>query len=265
MSIAKGSARMGTEIDYGRKQPNGPKIVELRKGKGIKQEDLAGTAKISERLLRDIERKNHPVPASTITAIAAELKVNPSDITLSTPDASPTKARSLLKLRTVRSATELSNLAKSADDYEWLLEIDPSTATAADMQAVMMTVHRLVKKYGRQPMESIWWDEFDSNLFGEIPRLAHLQDLLTRLGTNGVNVIAGTYTSSSLRSLEEGEKPDFPEFIVRVPGTTTKQVFKYVTRFVIRFVPCDVEEDVVPINPGRSLADFELDDDKIPF
>jgi len=90
-------------------------------------------------------------------------------------------------------------LARRADDYEWLLQIDPSTATAADMQAVMTTVHRLVKKYDRMPMDSKWWDEFDEQLFGQISRLARLQDLLTRLGTNGVNVIAGTYTSSSLR------------------------------------------------------------------
>jgi len=190
---------MGAEIDYGRKRPYGRKIMELRKEKGLKQEAFVKDLPIKVRLLRDIERKNHPVPASTITAIAAKLKVNPSDITLSTPDASPTKARSLLKLRAVRSATELSNLARSADDYEWELKIDPSTATAADMQAVMKTVHRVVRNYSRLPMDSTWWDEFDEQQFGEIPRLACLQDLLTKLGTNGVNVIAGTYTYSSLR------------------------------------------------------------------
>ena len=255
---------MEAESDYGRKQPNGRKIVELRKEKGLNQEALAKTAGYSVRLLRDIERNNHPVPTTTITDIAAALKVNPGDITLSTPDASPTKARSLLKLRAVRSATELSNLARSADDYEWELKIDPSTATAADMQAVMKTVHRVVRNYSRLPMDSTWWDEFDEQQFGEIPRLACLQDLLTKLGTNGVNVIAGTYTSSSLRSLEEGEIPDFGELIIRVPGKTTKQVFKYVTRLAIHFVPSDVEEDVIPINPGRSLEDFELDDE-IPF
>ena len=255
---------MEAESDYGRKQPNGRKIVELRKEKGLNQEALAKTAGYSVRLLRDIERNNHPVPTTTITDIAAALKVNPGDITLSTPDASPTKARSLLKLRAVRSATELSNLARSADDYEWELKIDPSTATAADMQAVMKTVHRVVRNYSRLPMDSTWWDEFDEQQFGEIPRLACLQDLLTKLGTNGVNVIAGAYTTSSLRSLEEGEIPDFGELIIRVPGKTTKQVFKYVTRLAIHFVPFDVEEDVIPINPGRSLEDFELDDE-IPF
>jgi transcriptional regulator with XRE-family HTH domain len=242
--------------------------MELRKEKGLKQENLAKDAQVSVRLLRDIERKNHPVPTTTITAIAAELKVTSADITLSTTDASPTKARplmdrSLLKLRAVRSATEIDSLARSAEEYEWLLRIDPSTATAADMQAVMTTVHRLTLKYDSVSPLSLYADEFDGQPFGEIPRLARLQDLLTRLSTNGVNVIAGAYTYSLVRDLEEGENPDFGELIVRIPGTTTNQMFKYKTRLKIHFVPCGVEEEVVPINPGRSLEDFEYDD--IPF
>ena len=126
MSNSMGSARMGAETDYGKRWPNGGKIVELRKEKGLKQQALAETAQISERLLRDIERKNHPVPTTTITAIAAALRINSSDITLSTPDASPTKGWSLLKLRAVRSATELSTLAERAKNCRWRLKIDPA-------------------------------------------------------------------------------------------------------------------------------------------
>ena len=48
---------MGELIDPGRKQPNGSKIVELRKRNGMKQETLAKDADISVRLLRDIEKK----------------------------------------------------------------------------------------------------------------------------------------------------------------------------------------------------------------
>jgi transcriptional regulator with XRE-family HTH domain len=256
MSIAKGSARMGAETDYGKRRPNGGKIVELRKEKGLKQEALAETALISVRLLRDIERKNHPVPTTTITAIAAALTINSSDITLSTPDAPPTKAGSLLKLRAVRSATELSTLAGRANKYEWGLKIDPSTATAADMQAVMTIIRRLVTRDR---------DEFDGEEFGEIPRLALLQDLLTRLHTNGVNVTAGTYTYSWLRRLKEGETLSFFETCVRVPGQTTKQIFNTEHVLLLRFVPCDVEEVVVPIKTGPSLEVFELVDDEIPF
>jgi transcriptional regulator with XRE-family HTH domain len=291
MSIAKRSARMGAETDYGRKQPNGRKIMELRKGKGLKQEDFAEDISISVRLLGDIERKNHPVPASTITAIAAKVKVNPSDITLSTPDA---KAGSLLKLRVVRSATELSALAAGATKYEWRLKIDPSTATAADMQAVMTIVKRLVaESYGTlsgpSVMEAfgIWGpvvpkfimppienlddspenvqDEFDKEEFGDIPRLARLQDLVTRLGTNGVNVIAGTYTCSWLRSRRrKNENPNFDQIWVRVPRETTERIFETELVLSIHFVPSDVEEEVVPIKTGPSLEELERVD-AIPF
>src|SRR5690349_796371 len=64
------SAKVDAISDYGKKRPNGRKIVELRKEKGLKQEGLADGARISVRLLRDIERNNHPVPTTTITAIA---------------------------------------------------------------------------------------------------------------------------------------------------------------------------------------------------
>jgi transcriptional regulator with XRE-family HTH domain len=273
MSTAKGSATMGAERDYGRKRPNGSKIVELRKGIGLKQEKLAEDAEISVRRLRDIERKNYAVPTTIITAIAVQLKVTSADITLSTPDTSATKARplmagSLLKLQAVCSATKLSALARQVNEYRWWLKIDPNTATATDMQAVMTTVHRLVHfKYDHQlTTESKWWDEFDGQPFGQIPRLARLQDLLTRLGTNGVNVIAGAHTYSTVRNLAEREPPDSDEVIVHARGTLTKQAFKYVTRLEICFAPCDVEEEVISIYTGPSREEFEFDDDdEIPF
>jgi transcriptional regulator with XRE-family HTH domain len=149
--IARRSAGMSALNDHGKKRPNGKKIAELRKQQGLKQESLARETEISVRRLREIERNNHPMPLTDITAIATALKVAPGDITL---DASPTKARSLLKLRAIRSATELSSLARRADDYEWSLEIDPSAETAADMQGVMRAVHRFVKSDPRPTEDS---------------------------------------------------------------------------------------------------------------
>jgi DNA-binding XRE family transcriptional regulator len=57
-------------MGIGKRQPDGKKIVKLREQKGLKQNVLARDAGVSERLLRDIERTNKPVPATTITAIA---------------------------------------------------------------------------------------------------------------------------------------------------------------------------------------------------
>ena len=52
---------------------------------------------------------------------------------------------SLLKLKVVRSATELNRLAVSAQEYEWRLKVEPSAATAEDMRKVMAIVARLVE------------------------------------------------------------------------------------------------------------------------
>lgn len=60
------------------------------------------------------------------------------------------------------------------------------------MKAVLTMVHRLQlteDEYGR-----FHHDEFDEEPFGVISRLARLQDLLTGLRRNGVNVVAGAYT-----------------------------------------------------------------------
>ncbi len=187
---------MGAVLDHGRRRPNGKKIMELRKQKGLKQRSFAEEANISERTLRDIERKNHPVPTTIITAIAAVLKVNPSDITQSSPSsllAPLGKNQSLLKLKAIQSAKELSTLASGASEYQWRLEVDPKVATASRMQAVLQIVHRLVQGLRTDPDGyPVGHDEFDSEQFGEIPRLARLQELLNELLTNEVAVLAGT-------------------------------------------------------------------------
>src|SRR5262249_58938100 len=94
-----GGTSMGDVIGLGRKRPDGAKIVHLRKQKGMKQEALAEKAdKMSVRLLRDIERRNRPVLATTITAIATALQTTPDEIILSTPDGTPASSVPLLKL-----------------------------------------------------------------------------------------------------------------------------------------------------------------------
>ena len=125
---------MGDVIGLGRKRPNGKKIVELRNKHGQKQEALAKKVSISVRVLRDIERSNHPVPATTITAIATALETTPDEITLSTPDGTPASSVPLLKLTAIRSAKDLNALAHDATQFEYALEVDPSAVTAPDMQ-----------------------------------------------------------------------------------------------------------------------------------
>jgi transcriptional regulator with XRE-family HTH domain len=78
---------------FGRMRPDGAKIVELRKRRGLKQEVLAEKARISVRQLGEIERTSQSVHATTITAIATALGATPREITLSTPDETPEKFR----------------------------------------------------------------------------------------------------------------------------------------------------------------------------
>ena len=130
-------------MGIGKKQPNGKKIVELREQKELKQNALARDARISEKLLRDIERRNKPVRATIITAIATVLGATAPEITLSMSDKASEALRFLLKLRVV-SATELNSLAQSAERYEWMLKVDPKFATAEEMRQVMMILRRLV-------------------------------------------------------------------------------------------------------------------------
>lgn len=230
---------MGDVIGLGRKRPDGTKIANLRKQKGVKQEDLAYRAdRISVRLLREIERRNHPVLATTITAIATVLETTPDEITLSTPGRALPPSESLLKLTAIRSAKDLSALTLDATEYAWMLEVDPSPVTARNMQDLMVMVRRLVHRWEVK-------DEFDLEDFGEIPRLARLQQLLEQLREQGVGVIAGKYVR---HSLVKTELADFIDFAIRGTNWSLK------TEFFLRvhLVPAEKQEGHVRIRPGKS-------------
>ena len=219
-------------MGIGKRQPNGKKIVELRQQKEWKQNVLAREDAFSERHLREIERRNKPVPETLITEIATLLGATSDEITLPTSDETlnpsspllhtPAMAGPLLRLRTVRSVTELNNLASSANEYEWDLKVDPSEATAEDMRQVMTILRRLV--HGRH---EIFEDEFDGLSFSTIPRLARLQELLGKLRANGVGVLAGSYVRLSVINKEISS-----EVIV-----------------CVHFVPSEVDEEVIRVPP----------------
>jgi transcriptional regulator with XRE-family HTH domain len=229
-------------------QPDGKKIKELRERREMKQKALADDAGISERLLRDIERRNKPVPASIITKIATLLGATAAEITLSTSDETEDASAfvSLLKLRAVRSANELNSLALSAYQYEWQLKVDPSEATAEDMRQVMTILDRLVDVHRLRargfPCQG---DEFDSLPFGAIPRLARLQELLEKLRANGVGVLAGSYVRQSLINKEDDEPYDYGD-----KGSTRPEVI-----MCVHFVPSEVDEEMITL----------ILDDLIPF
>jgi transcriptional regulator with XRE-family HTH domain len=248
-----GGTSMGDVTGLGRKRPNGPKIVDLRKQKGMKQETLAKEGNISVRTLREIENSNHPVPATTITAIATALQTTPDEITLSTPDGTPDSSASLLKLTAIRSGKDLSALASSATSFEWELEADPSPVTAKDMQNLMKIVTRLVHWTTK--------DEFDEELFGEIPRLARLQELLERLREQGVGVIAGKYVRHWLARTDD-ENFNFLNH-TPIPGKP-KWSIRTAFTLCLHLVPTEKEEGDIQIRPGKSLERLLEDAQRLP-
>jgi transcriptional regulator with XRE-family HTH domain len=238
---------VGEVIGLGRKRPDGNKIVELRKQHGLKQEVLAEKVSISVRLLRDIERKNHEVPSTTLTAIATELKVSPDQITL--PAQEDSQQDQLLKLRLIRSASELKGLAQEAHQFWWDVNVDPTAATTKEMQQLLRIIRRLME------MPSIT-DEFDNedatgpkdapNDFGYIKRLARLKESLDTLWEAGVGVLAATYWANLVTDKEDKTPGALKK--IRIPGS--EEFLKFVCTLEIRFVPSNVDEEVISIDLG---------------
>jgi transcriptional regulator with XRE-family HTH domain len=240
---------MAAVIGLGRKQPDGKKVVELRKQLGLKQEVLADKVSISVRLLRDIETKNHPVPSTTITAIATELKVSPDQIIVPDQDQDDSEQYHALKLKPVRSASELANLCGEAHQYMWDVGVDPTSATAKEMQALLRTIRRLVVRSST--------DEFDNENatgpgadapddFGLIARLARLQEALDTLRANGVGVLAASYYKNSITDRDKCHR--WGPVPLPVPGT--EQFWQCVGNLEIRFVPGNVDENEISVDTG---------------
>jgi transcriptional regulator with XRE-family HTH domain len=289
---------VGEVTGLGRIRPDGKKIVELRKRHGLTQEALAEEVSISVRVLRDIERKNHAVRSTTITAIATALKADPDEITLSVSERQELKQRQELKLRAVRSANEFSRMAREAHRYNWEVRVDPTAATTKEMQQLLMIIRRFVERErcsvtdefdnedatGPDPVSS---DELGPHPnFGDIARLARLQELLDTLRAGGVGVLAGHYFHMSLTSMEEkraGWRILLPKTDVKSKGVlelTSMRILISKTDEIdelqkgegvveieevqkregvltkiegvleIQFVPGDVDEDVICIDTG---------------
>ena len=171
------------------------------------------------------------------------LKVPPNEITLpasneiASEEDSHTLKRTQLKLRAVRSASELSELAGGATRYYWKLKVDPTATTSNEMQELLQIIRRLVERDG---------------VFEWIPRLARLQELLEALLARGVGVLAGTYYNHAWTSLEDKD----PKTLL-MPG---ERRMKLEDILEIIFVPRDVEEKVIcpDLDPGFEEIEKEF-------
>jgi transcriptional regulator with XRE-family HTH domain len=254
---------MGKVIEPGKKRPNGRKIAELRKKREWRQKTLCHEARISERLLRNIELENHPVPATKLTDIATALGVTPNDITLPPPGGTPDTSANLLKLKAIRFASDLRALADSAHEYDWKLRVNPTAATVEDMQHLMVIVERLVRGFEADfigPDELSTNDEFDKMPFGDIPRLARLQELLEKLREGGVGVIAGNCVRQTLEKTGALGLRSVYRHGFEVPSEPIRGhddlVLVTETILLVRFVRSEIDEEVIEIGPRRSLREL---------
>src|SRR5215471_15927354 len=130
--------------------PDGAKIVQLRKTKGYKQHALAEMARMSERLLRDIETQGKPVPEHRLAELANSLgttldqiqaKAAASDETKSDGRAKSTDPHQL-ELHVTEKAIRLWQLASGVKSFNYTLDVDPTSQTAPLLDSVITILHR---------------------------------------------------------------------------------------------------------------------------
>jgi hypothetical protein len=82
--------------------------------------------------------------------------------------------------------------------------------------------------------------------------LARLQELLDALGTRGIGALAAYYGTNRLASA--GDKSPGPK--LPIPGNS-EQILQFECILEIRFVPLNVNEQVITIDTGLSEKDIE--------
>src|SRR6266404_2854305 len=176
-------------------RPDGAKIAELRNAKGLKQKALAESARISERSLREIEKRNHPLREHKLLELAKHLQTSIEDIKAKeslggnvAPPAGKTPKKPSdphkLELHPAEKANELWNLARRASKCNYMLMVEPTAKTAPLLEEVLVIVQRAY---------TITEDDYDrSHRYPNFHRLARLNEILGELSENGIGVLANT-------------------------------------------------------------------------
>lgn len=177
--------------------PNGPKIIELRKSKGLSQRDVAEKSKLSERLLRDIERYSKKVTEYRLNNIANSLgtKVDAIKIhnleteTTSRNNGTKSNDPSQVELREIKTGKELYELASLCGRYTWNFSVEPTLETAPIMEGILTIVNCIVNG-----LTSRTTDEYDQEYtHSDLFRVAKLGSLIRELIENGINTLGNTY------------------------------------------------------------------------
>jgi transcriptional regulator with XRE-family HTH domain len=207
---------MRKAIGVGRRRPDGARIVAIRRQKGLKQEDLASRARMSVRTLRDVERSNHPIPATTITAIARELKVSSDEIILKTPEDSQDDQKleefsPQIMLREV-DVDGLAQLLRKANKIDW--HLDHLQLVDEKMCGLLEEFGQAVNQFHRYFHDPIECEE-DSDPFSLGAQLTHMKKrqvvakLMERLAEDRISVLGVEYLHWRIRQdgiFQDGNK-----------------------------------------------------------
>jgi transcriptional regulator with XRE-family HTH domain len=256
----------------GRITPDGSKVLQFRQQRGLSQEALARDARISERLLRDIERRNRPVLEVMLRNLATALS-RPLDDLVSRQGSfdwqllTPPRARDHLLLIPVRDGINLCNWASSSVSFTWHLQVSEIDKEAA---ALMEEILQLVNRWTNNGLsEALEFDDYsqqeksdDYDKIHAIPdlfRIARAGEVFSILKEKGISVLSNRYIYCFTRT-----------YSVR---SETRDELREEQRMVIGFYPRETSQVVVRINPGVvppppktswELSEGDLDEE-IPF
>lgn len=192
--------------------PNGAEIARLRILKGFSQDYVSKATKISERRLRDIERKDHPFPRHRLLEIATVLGVlveqiikeevcvsapsenSRADLAALFPLQGPAPApENMLQLHVTHDALHYWETARGCDAYEWTLAVTPTMAVAPLIDELLAITKRTVEGLVMMDLHTNA-DEFDrQHEHPDVYRVARLSELVAELQAAGVTLLANTY------------------------------------------------------------------------
>jgi transcriptional regulator with XRE-family HTH domain len=183
-------------------KPNGSKIAELRKEKGLKQLAFAKDVGLSESTLRKVETKDYPITNKTIQEIANKLGADAAQLVhVGTTAKLPKRDDLSIELRMTNSV-ELIEKFRGTDILHYETHIDITKGMIEPIESILRTANLFIQMWTDGPalVEDLprEWREFP-----EIRAAAEVTESLQTLKDQGVAVLANSLIE---RSADRREK-----------------------------------------------------------
>lgn len=195
--------------------PNGTKIKERRQALGLKQQDFAKRAHISERTLRNIETGNAPASPHKLQAIATLLRTTVDDLALSPSVAAhnkneagqPDSLAPIFELHRVTSASKLLEQFPFGTMIDYNVRDDLTTNEATLIEELLTLVHGVTRRGFYTP-----WGPHElkrdapehSGWFSRLHQQAQLQEIIKSLEAVGMFLFVGRYMQTNWRDEAAG-------------------------------------------------------------